>query len=178
MRRIFPMFPWFSQQSSRSLGVRRRSAEAALTGEGTLVLLITITIVIVGGWLIWQYSTSTEEEARAYADRSIQRLAFAHDANYLATNLSATALPGYPPTQQQYIMAHLTKLGVPVAPVKITGSVSHSSISDAQDPEARFKAHLIYPTVEAHVYLDVACRHGRWQIDSFAAEWHDKPASP
>lgn len=143
-----------------------------------MVLLITITTVIVCGWLIWKYSASTEEEARAYVDRSVHRLAFAHDPNYLATNLSATALPDYPLSHQQWIMSCLTKLGVPVESAKITGSVSHNSISDAQDPEGHFKARLIYPKSEAYIYLDVACRHGRWQIDSFAAQWKDKPASP
>jgi len=172
------MIPWFSRQNSRSHGVRRRIGEAGLTVEGAMVFLIMIAIVGAGWWLIWKYSASTEEEARAYADRSVQRLAFAHDPRYLASNLSDTALPGFPLSQQQWIMTCLTKLGVPVEPAKITGSVSHTSISDDKDPTARFDARLIYPKSEAHIYLDVACRHGRWQIDSFAAQWKDTPASP
>jgi hypothetical protein len=75
------------------------------------------SIVIVCAWLAWQYSASTENEARSYAAHTLDRLSFAHDAKYLAINLSSVARPGYPASQQKYAITSLTKLGSPVAPI-------------------------------------------------------------
>ena len=76
-------------------GLRRKS-ESGLTGQGVLLLVIGGAIVFFVVWLGWNYTKSTEEEARAYADHVVQRLLFAHDAGYLDANLSARARPGYP----------------------------------------------------------------------------------
>ena len=103
------------------------------------------------------------------------RLLYEHDAKYFATNLSPKALPGYPPNHQKYVIASLTKLGVPTAPVKLAGSVSYGSDPGAQDPKARFTSHVVYPA-DAHFYLDIARRNGLWQIDLFSFGWQDKPS--
>lgn len=151
-----------------------RIGEAALTGESTLLLVIASTIVILCGWLAWQYTSSTEDEARVYAARTLDRLVFAHDAKYLAANLSTVALPGYPASQQRYAIACLTKLGVPVAPLKLEGAVTFSSDPGARDPKGHFESHVVYPAADARFYLDVARRHGVWRIDLFSFGWQDK----
>lgn len=155
---------------------QRKAGEAALTGENTLLFIIAGTIVLLCCWLAWQYSASTDDEARTYAARALERLAVAHDASYFAANLSPVARPGYPASQQKYVMASLTSLGVPVGPIKLEGAVTFGSDPGAQDPKGHFESHIIYPVADARIYLDVARRGGFWQIDSFALEWQNKPA--
>jgi hypothetical protein len=154
----------------------RRAGEVALTGESTLLLIIASAIVILCGWLAWRYSVSTEDEARAYAARTLDRLAFAHDANYLAANLSQLAPPGYPVRQQKFVIGSLTKLGVPVTPIKLKGTMTFGSAPDDQDPKGHFESHVIYPAADARLYLDVTRHNGVWRIDLFSFGWQDKPA--
>jgi hypothetical protein len=181
------MFPRLSKMSrepaflfahGKERGLRcRKVAETALTGEGILLLVIATAIVLVFVWLVWRYTKSTQEDARSYAERTMQRLLYEHDAKYFATNLGPKGLPGYPLNHQKYAIASLTKLGVPTAPVKLTGSVSYGSDPGAHDPRARFTSHVVYPAADARFYLDIARRNGLWQIDLFSFGWQDKPSS-
>ncbi len=132
-----------------------KCGEAALTGEGTLLLIIGCAVVILFGWLALAGIESTEERARAYANRSLQRLLFAHDGAYFASNLSVKARPGYPPNNQKYLISSLTKLGVPTAPLKIDGAVAYGSEPGAHDPTGRYDARAVYPSADAQFHIDV-----------------------
>jgi hypothetical protein len=154
----------------------RRNNERALSGEGSLVLIIVAAIIGICGWFVWQYYKSTEEDARAYAEHSLHQLLFVHDAHYFDANLSATARPGYPPSQQRYILFQLTKLGVPVGPARLDGTVSYNSGQRSEDAQGHFIARVVYPAADAHAYIDIVRRNDRWRIDSFTCQWENKPA--
>ncbi len=162
-------------------GCRRPAAnsrERGLTGSGILMLIVGTALVLLCGWLASSDSSAMEEESRAYARHSIERLAFAHDAQYLAANLSPAARPLYPADRQRYAFACLTKLGVPSGPVKLEGTLSRGTEPGDHDPRASFSSHVRYPKADAHFYLNVACRHGQWQIDYFAFDWQDNAGAP
>lgn len=148
--------------------------EAALTGEGTLLLIIGCAVVIFFGWLALDGIESTEEGARAYADRCFQQLLFAHDGAYFASNLSAKARPGYPPNNQKYLISSLTKLGVPSAPLKMEGAISYGSEPGAHDPIGRYDARAVYPSADAQFHLEVTRRQGHWRIDFLSANWQER----
>lgn len=47
--------------------------ETALTGEGVFLLVIATAIALICGWLAWRCIESTEDDARSYAECTIQR---------------------------------------------------------------------------------------------------------
>ena len=154
-----------------------RRGEAALTSDGILLLIIGCAVVAGLWWLGLHDAVGTEHEARAYADRTLHRLLFAHDAAYFASNLSALGRENYPRQQRDYIIYELTKLGTPSAPPQLDGSFDYVSDEAEHFPRGRYEASANYPTVTARFYLTVARHLGRWQIDYFAAAWKNKPAS-
>lgn len=156
--------------------IRARSALRAEASDGAMLLIIASTILLVCGWVAWRSYRSNEDEARAYAERTVARLAIAHDAHYFTTNLSAAALPGYPTSRRQLIMSSLTKLGVPRAPIKLVGAASPEKDPNIPGPITRFTTRLTYPTADARIFLEVARWHGHWRIELLALEWKDRPS--
>lgn len=155
----------------------RQSAETALTGDATLLLIIATTIVLVCGWVAWRSYESDEDQAREYARRTVKRLAIAHDLHYLTTNLSSAAMPGYPASRRQLIISSLTKLGVPNGPIELVASPSQDKDPNVPGPITRFTTHLSYPAAEARLFLEVSRWHDYWRIELLALEWKDT-ASP
>ncbi len=155
-------------------GLLRR--EAALTGEGTLLLIIACFVMIFFGWLAWRGSAATDAEARAYTERTLHQLLVAHDAAYLNANLSPRAKSGLSLAERGYIMASLTNLGVPSAPPKIEGDFTYGTQPGEQSPIGRFAARVTYPAADAHFDLIVARRQGLWRIDYFTATWQNTDA--
>ncbi len=151
----------------------RRSAEAALTGDATLLLIIASTIVLACGWVAWRYYESEEDQARAYAQRTVERLVVAHDLNYFSTNLSSAARPGYPPNRRRFIISSLTKLGVPTGPIKLVASAARDNDPNVPGPITRFTSRLTYPAADARIFLEVARWHGHWRIELLALEWKE-----
>jgi len=75
----------------------------------------------------------------------MERLLIAHDAGYFAENLSALARPGYPITQQKLIMANLTSLGTPSAPIKLV----QKPVGSGHYPVVYFTSRVTYPKTHA-----------------------------
>ena len=148
-----------------------RALDAALTSDGILLLIIATGVVLACAWVGWHYYESDEDQAHAYARRTVERLAIAHDASYFSSNLSAAALPGYPTSRRRLIMSSLTKLGVPTGPIKLVGSASPDKDPNIPGPIRRFTTNLTYPTATARIFLEVAQWHGHWRIELFALEW-------
>ncbi len=168
MRSTLPKFP-----RPRERRQRRTSSETALTSDGTLLLIIATTIVLACAWVGWHYYESDEDEARAYAGRTIERLAITHDLHYLTTNLSSAAMPGYPTSRRQLIISSLTKLGVPTGPINPVASTLRDKDPGIPGPIMRFTTHLAYPAADARLFLEVARWHGSWRIELLALEWKD-----
>jgi hypothetical protein len=103
----------------------------------------------------------------------MERLLIAHDAQYLAGNLTARARPGYPITQQKLIMADLAALGTPSAPFKLVQKPAESP----NYPLMYFTSRVTYPKTHAYFSLAVARPNGRWQIDFLAFDW-EHPSQP
>ena len=141
-----------------------------------MLLIIVSAILLACGWVAWRYYRSDEDEARSYAQRTVARLAIAHDAHYLSTNLSPAALPGYPASRRQLIMSSLTKLGVPTGPIKLVSAASPARDPDIPGPIARFRTRLTYPTADARMFLEVSRWHGNWRIELLALEWKGRPS--
>ncbi len=159
-------------------GARPR-ADAALTSDGTLLLIIATGVVLACAWVGWHYYESEEDQAHAYALRTVERLAIAHDASYFSSNLSSAARPGYPPNRRRLIMSSLTKLGVPTGPIKLVASASRDKDPNVPGPITRFTTRLTYPAADARLILEVARWHASWRIELLALEWKDKePPKP
>jgi hypothetical protein len=158
----------------------RRRKEAGLTSDAVVVLLIGAAVVATIAWFAFRDAQGTENEARAYAERTLHRLCFAHDAGYFGANLSARGHSGYPESQQRLIIYELTHLGVPTAPLQISGTFSYGDSEGEHHPEAHYEATTSYANADAHFYLDISRQVGGWRIDYFTASWKDKtaPAAP
>lgn len=154
----------------------RRRQEAGLTSDGVVLLLIATAVVAFIVWFALRDARGTEEEARAYAERTFHRLCFAHDAAYFAANLSARGQSGYPASQQRLIIDELTQLGAPVTPLQITGTFSYGDSEGEHHPEAHDEATTAYAHSDAQFYLDISRHVDHWRIDYLTASWRNKNA--
>jgi hypothetical protein len=144
-----------------------------MASEAILPVIIVFALLAIVGWLAVAYLQSTDEEAREYAQYTMQRLLFSHDAKYFAANLSERARPGYPLSQQRLIIADLTSLGTPSAPIKLVEEPAQSSTY----PVVHFSSRVTYPRTHAYFGLTVARPNGRWQIDFIGFDW-EHPSQP
>lgn len=162
--------------SDRGSALTLRSREAALASENVLLLVIGAMVVAGIAWFALRDAAGTEEEARAYADRTFHQLLFAHDAAYFDANLSASGRGGYPASQQRLLLYQLTKLGLPTAPVHPDGTLDYVEGEEGHFPHAHYEVTARYPTADAHAYLDITRHVGHWRIDYFTVMWQERKA--
>jgi len=129
-------------------------------------------VAVIAGciWLAINYASSTDKEAKEYAERVVQRLAVNHDANFLSRNLSEKGKLNCGLIRQQELIQNFTGLGVPRRPFKITGQVTYRTEKGPKEPVGRYRTVLAYPSAQVTLDLQVA-RHVRWEIDGIGTEW-------
>ncbi|HEY2801129.1 MAG TPA: hypothetical protein VGI85_11070 [Chthoniobacterales bacterium] len=155
---------FYNRGGERSVPPKTAPARGSgVTSDGALVLLIGLAIVGVIAWLALSYSESTGEDAHAFAEQTIRRLVLAHPFCSGAAAIYNSSL---------------TNLGTPTQPYKVEGEVSYGSDPGKQDPEGHFRAHLLYPSAQADLYLGIARREGRWQIDGIDLYWMNNQPLP
>jgi hypothetical protein len=159
---------------SPGLRPRRKVGEAGFSVESIMPIVVGVIVIGVLAYFGWTYLHSTDQEGRDFAEQSVQRLLFRHDADYLEKNLNPKVRPRFPLLERQDLMKDLTKLGAPIKPVKLQGTVGLSSSGGTQDPEGRFEAPVDFRAVQARLHLNVIRHSGRWWIDLIAFDWKSK----
>lgn len=138
-------------------------------GEGLVVIIVLVAILGAGAWWLFSTKKQSEKEARAFGREMIENLTVKHDKDFFAGNLGPLAKTDYPPSQQQYLIAKLTELGVPTQPIKIDENVTFESQFFA--PKGYFTAHLNYPSQPATMELAISHPVGKWQVDNLTVTW-------
>ena len=122
-------------------------------------------------WLAFNYASSTDSEAKKYAEEVVQKLAVQHDPNFLARNLSEKGKMDVGIIRQQEITENFRRMGVPRGPLKTTGKIIYESKEGPKEPVGRFQTELRYAAAKGRFFLEVARRHARWEIDGLYVQW-------
>lgn len=138
-------------------------------GEGLVVIIILVAIISTGAWWLFSTKKQSEKEARAFGREMIERMTIQHDQSFFANSLGPQTRMDYPPSQQQYVIAKLTELGVPAQPIKIDENITFESQFFA--PKGYFTAHLNYASQPATMELAISHPVGKWQIDNLTITW-------
>jgi hypothetical protein len=134
------------------------------SGQGLVVLIILLAIIGCGVWWLFNTKKNSDRAARAFGREMINRLAINHDPAFFANNLGPQAKLDYPPSQQGYIMAKFTELGVPAQPISIEESVVFES--HFFEPKGYFTGHLNYPGRSASLQIAISHPVSKWQLDN------------
>ena len=134
-----------------------------MSGQGLVVVIILLAIIASGAWWLFNNKKTMDREARAFGREMIQRLTVNHDAAFFANHLGPQAKLDNPPSQQQYVMSELQRLGVPLQPIQIDETVTWES--HFFEPRGSFIAHLRYATQTATLQIAVSHPVSRWQLD-------------
>ena len=145
------------------------SSRSKLSGQG-LVLLIIILVIILGiGWYLHSTKTATEQDAVRYGHDVINRLVVNHDRSILDQDLAPPAKMEMPPSQRDYLIQRFTQLGTPQQPIQIEDNVSFDSSFFgliSANPHAVFTAHLNYPAQPVTLQLATSQGATKWLIDN------------
>jgi len=147
----------------------RKSRPASKRGGSLVAVLILLAVVGGGLYALNLHKQAMEREAHAYATETAERLLFAHDATYLAKNLSGAATFDFPPSRQDSLIAKLVEAREPARPITFEGEVKFESYFF--NPRAELRAHLLFAAGPGTLTLNISHPGERWQIDLIAMTW-------
>jgi hypothetical protein len=145
------------------------SSRSKLSGQGLVLLIIVLVIVLGIVWYLHSQKTATEQDAIRYGHDVINRLVVNHDRSILDQDLAPPAKMEMPPSQRDYMIQRFTQLGAPQQPIQIEDNVSFDSSFFgliSANPHAIFTAHLNYPAQPVTLQLATSQGATKWLIDN------------
>ena len=139
------------------------SSRSKLAGEGLVLILIVLVIILCIGWYLWSTKAATDREARQYGHDIVNRLVVQHDVGVLNNEINPDLRNKTPPSAREYMIQRFTQLGVPQQPIPIDDNVTFDSYFFA--PHGFFTAHLNYPGQEMLLQIAVSHPQTKWQVD-------------
>jgi len=135
-------------------------------------MAVLVLLAVVGAALFGlnRHKQAMEQEARAYATETAERLLFAHDATYLAKNLSGAAALDFPPSRQDALISRMIEAREPARPITFEGDVKFESYFFS--PSAELRAHLLFAAGPGTLNLNISHPGDRWQIDLISITWN------
>jgi hypothetical protein len=143
--------------------------------EGALALIIIVAALILGAlWFLFSSRNDGQNNARAFADEVVQRVAVNYDEKYLHVHLSPEGQTKYLQSFRERMLQNLRSFGQVKQPIPVKGDIQFHSYFF--EPVGTFRAELVYPTMTA--YLDLAISRGMtvWQVDEINLTWNPPPA--
>src|SRR4029453_9897447 len=147
--------------------------------SGQVVVLLIIVLALLGGawWWLNSNKENAAKEGTGFAKEAFQKIAVQHDANFFNSRLSPQARTNFPASAQQEFMNEIVRLGAPVRPVDVQGTIEFNS--QFFEPHGSFHGRIYYPARYADMDLTISHPVGRWQIDEIAfVPQREEPAAP
>ena len=140
------------------------SSRSKLSGEGLVVVLVFLLIILGIGWYLYSTRATTQRDGIRYGHEVIDRLVVKHDRSLLDQDLDPQAKLEMPPSQRDYMIQRFTQLGVPAPPIKIDDNVSFDS--GFFHAHGVFTATLNYPGQAATLQLATSQGDTKWLINN------------
>jgi hypothetical protein len=140
------------------------SSRSKFAGEGLVVVLVFLIIILGIGWYLYSTRASTQKEGIRYGHELVDRLAVKHERALLDQDLDPQAKLEMPPSQRDYVIQRFTQLGVPQQPIKIDDNVSFDS--GFFHAHGVFTATLNYPGQAATLQIATSQGDTKWLINN------------
>ena len=145
------------------------SSRSKLSGQGLVILIIVLVIVLGIWWYLNSTNSAAEKDGIRYGHDVINRLVVNHDRSLLDTDLAPQAKMEMPPSQRDYMIQRFTQLGEPQQPIQIEDNVSFDSSFYGlikANPHGIFTAHLNYPSQPVTLQLATSQGATKWLIEN------------
>lgn len=139
------------------------SSRSKFAGEGLVLILIVLVIILGIGWYLWSTKAATDKEARQYGHEIVNRLVVQHDIGVLNDEINPDLRNKTPPSAREYMIQRFAQLGAPQQPIPIDDNVTFDSYFFS--PHGFFTAHLNYPGQEMLLQIAVSHPQTKWQVD-------------
>lgn len=149
------------------------SSRSKLSGEGLVVVLVFLLIILGIGWYLYSTRAATQREGIRYGHEVIDRLVVKHDRSLLDQDLDPQAKLEMPPSQRDYMIQRFTQLGVPAPPIKIDDDVSFDS--GFFHAHGVFTATLNYPGQAATLQIATSQGDTKWLINNITLSMGTTP---
>lgn len=154
------------------------SSRSKLSGQGLVVILILVAILVGIWWYLHSTKASTEQDAIRYGHDVIDRLVNKHDRSILDNDLAPQAKMEMPPSQRDYLIQRFVQLGAPTPPIQIEDSVSFDQVMGglmSTNPHGIFTAHLNYPAQSVTLQLATSQGSTKWLIENITMSMGNQP---
>lgn len=148
------------------------------SGQGLVVVLILVAILVGIWWYLHSTKTATEKDAIRYGHDIINRLVINHDRSILDNDLAPQAKLEMPPSQRDYVIQRFTQFGAPTQPIQIEDNVSFDTSFFgfvAANPHGIFTAHLNYPAQAVTLQLATSQGATKWLIENITVSMGNQP---
>ena len=154
------------------------SSRSKLAGQGHVLVVIVLAILVGIWWYLHSTKTSTERDAIQYGHDVINRLVINHDRSVLDNDLAPQAKMEMPPSQRDYLIQRFAQFGAPSQPIQIEDSVSFDSSFMgliSANPRGIFTAHLNYPAQPVTMQLAISQGATKWLIENITISMGNAP---
>ena len=154
------------------------NSRSKLAGQGLVLVIIVLAILVGIWWYLHSTKTSTERDAIQYGHDVINRLVINHDRSVLDNDLAPQAKMEMPPSQRDYLIQRFAQFGAPSQPIQIEDSVSFDSSFMgliSANPRGIFTAHLNYPAQPVTMQLAISQGATKWLIENITISMGNAP---
>ena len=154
------------------------SSRSKLSGQGLVVILILVAILVGLWWYLHSTKASTEQDAIRYGHDVIDRLVNKHDRSILDSDLAAQAKMEMPPSQRDYVIQRFIQFGAPTQPIQIEDNVAFDPVLwgiISTNPHGIFTAHLNYPAQSVTLQLATSQGTTKWLIENITISMGNQP---
>jgi hypothetical protein len=154
------------------------NSRSKLAGQGLVLVIIVLAILVGIWWYLHSTKTSTERDAIQYGHDVINRLVINHDRSVLDNDLAPQAKMEMPPSQRDYVIQRFAQFGTPSQPIQIEDNVSFDTSFGgliSANPHGIFTAHLNYPAQPVTLQLATSQGATKWLIENITISMGNAP---
>jgi len=151
------------------MNTMKLSSRSKLSGQGLVLILIVLAILVGLWWYLHATKAATEKDAVRYGHDVINRLVINHDRAILDNDLAPQAKNEMPPSSRDYLIQSLSQYGSPAQPIQIEDAISFDPVLGgiiSTNPHGIFTAHLNYPAQAMTMQLAISQGTTKWLIEN------------
>jgi len=160
------------------MNTMKLSSRSKLSGQGLVLILIVLAILVGLWWYLHSTKASTEQDGIRYGHDVINRLVINHDRSVLDNDLAPQAKMEMPPSQRDYLIQRFVQFGSPNPPIQIEDNISFDPVLGgliSTNPHGIFTAHLNYPAQAVTVQLAISQGTTKWLIENITVSMGTHP---